>query len=329
MNFPLKAGIASAAVAVAALSAPGFAADLGGPRGGSLKDHGYQPMPVVSRGPAGPCYFRADVGYSHSMAPTVGFPTAVETNTTNIYSNGADSNGNPFEPTYERLYDRTVLANNATDVKIEDTWLGEAGVGCGSGSWGLRAEAVLGYRGDRKIDAQPGGGAGDFYTVRNIENDYRTTFATRTDEYGNTGDPLHTSLKTYTMMVNVYKDLGNYGGLTPYVGAGVGAAYHMLGDVWFTESANLHNRIKGDNDMSFAWSLMAGVGYQVSDRAILDFGYRYIDMGKAVSQRVDTAGFVNPRVVVDDITAHEFKIGLRYHFGSSDCCAQPVYAPMK
>ena len=319
MNFPLKAGIASAAVAVAALSAPGFAADLGGPRGGSLKDHGYQPLPVVSRGPAGPCYFRADVGYSHSVAPTVGFPTAVETNTTNIYDDVSPP---------EQLFDRTVLANNASDVKIEDTWLGEAGVGCGSGSWGLRAEAVLGYRGDRKIDAEPGAGAGDFYTVRNITNDFRTT-TTTTDSFGNTGDPLHTSLKTYTMMVNVYKDLGNYGGITPYVGAGIGAAYHVLGDISFTQSANLSNRIKGDSDLSFAWALMAGIGYQVSDRAILDFGYRYIDLGKAVSQRVDTAGFVNPRVVVDDITAHEFKIGLRYHFGSSDCCAQPAYAPLK
>jgi hypothetical protein len=29
---------------------------------------------------------------------------------------------------------------------------------------------------------------------------------------------------------------------------------------------------------------------------------------------------------VDDLTAHEFKVGLRYHFGGSDCCQ---HAPMK
>jgi opacity protein-like surface antigen len=66
---------------------------------------------------------------------------------------------------------------------------------------------------------------------------------------------------------------------------------------------------------------MAGVGYQISDKAILDVGYRYIDMGKISSQRSDTAGFVNPAVKIDDIAAHEVKIGLRYHFGGADCCA--------
>ena len=37
---------------------------------------------------------------------------------------------------------------------------------------------------------------------------------------------------------------------------------------------------------------------------------------------------LNPIVRYDDITAHEFKVGLRYHFGTSggDCCAA---IPMK
>ena len=138
-------------------------------------------------------------------------------------------------------------------------------------------------------------------------------------------DPMHTNLKTYTLMFNGYKDLGNFGGFTPYVGAGIGVAYHRMDEVYFTENPNLTNRIEGDNDLAFAWSLMAGVGYQLSHNTVLDVGYRYIDMGKAESGRVDSAGFVNPRVELDDIDAHEVKVGIRYHFGSSDCCAnQPM-----
>jgi opacity protein-like surface antigen len=131
-------------------------------------------------------------------------------------------------------------------------------------------------------------------------------------------------------MVNVYKDLGHWGGIVPYVGAGVGAAYHKLDDIYFTGNPFLTNRIKGSSDLSFAWALMAGFGYQVSDRAIVDIGYRYIDMGKAESERVDSAGYANPRVKFDDITAHEVKIGLRYHFGS-DCCAaaSTILPPLK
>ncbi len=29
----------------------------------------------------------------------------------------------------------------------------------------------------------------------------------------------------------------------------------------------------------------------------------------------------NPEVKIDDLDAHEFKIGLRYHFGQDNCCA--------
>ena len=58
---------------------------------------------------------------------------------------------------------------------------------------------------------------------------------------------------------------------------------------------------------------MAGVAYQLSERAILDIGYRYIDLGSVRSG----SDAVLARLEVDDMRAHEIKIGLRYHFGSS------------
>jgi opacity protein-like surface antigen len=67
---------------------------------------------------------------------------------------------------------------------------------------------------------------------------------------------------------------------------------------------------------------MAGVGYQITDRMTVDFGYRYLDMGKAESGTIDSAGFTNPRVRIDDLAAHEFKVGIRYSFGGGEpCCA--------
>ena len=62
---------------------------------------------------------------------------------------------------------------------------------------------------------------------------------------------------------------------------------------------------------------MAVFAYQVSNRAILDFGCRYIDFGSVKSDRVDPGLNQNPAVEVEDWTAHEFKVGLRYHFGGS------------
>ena len=133
------------------------------------------------------------------------------------------------------------------------------------------------------------------------------------------------------MMFNGYYDFGKHHGFVPYVGAGIGWAYHKMGDVTSDLSGpGCGNCVQfGDEKLSFAWSLMAGVGYQVTDRAILDFGYRYIDLGLARSLHNDSNLGWNPRLEVDDQRAHEFKVGLRYHFGSSDCCAQTAYAPMK
>jgi opacity protein-like surface antigen len=176
---------------------------------------------------------------------------------------------------------------------------------------------MLGYTGNRKLDGTPLD-----YTITNV-------FTAPSPAPTPVDDPLHSSIKSHTLLVNVYKDLGNYRGIVPYIGAGVGVAYNKMSEVYFTGNPLLTNRIEGESKLSLAWNVMAGIGWQVSDRAILDFGYRFMDYGKAQSGRVDSAGFVNPRVFVDDIRAHEFKVGLRYHFGGSDCCAQVAYQPMK
>jgi hypothetical protein len=48
----------------------------------------------------------------------------------------------------------------------------------------------------------------------------------------------------------------------------------------------------------------------------VDLSYRYIDMAQAGSGSDDTSGFTNnPPLWVDDLTAREFKVGLRSHFG--------------
>ena len=74
-------------------------------------------------------------------------------------------------------------------------------------------------------------------------------------------------------------------------------------------------------ELLVAWSLMAGVGYQISDRITLDIGYRYIDLGKVQSSRVDSTGYsLNPHFRLDDLTAHEFKVGLRFAFGGGEAC---------
>ena len=325
MKLVSLAGVASAALALAVNApAPAIAADLGGYHG-STKDSYAGPMPVIHQGSAGPCYFRGDVGYSWSNDPTITWPVNNDNTTVDFSATGPDGSGGTFGPTNPKVTKTsTFVTDKVANASMENTWLAEAGIGCGwGGSRGVRIEAMLGFRGNRKIDGEPG-------TYQNTT----TVIPAAGPPPAPTPpvdvvDPLHTSLKTYTFMLNAYKDLGNFGGFTPYVGAGVGVAYHQLDDISFTGNYALVNRIHGDNDLALAWSLMAGVGYQISDRAVLDIGYRYIDLGKISSQRSDTGGFVNPAVHFDDLTAHEVKVGIRYSFGGGNDCCEAGHTPLK
>ena len=305
MKLTLKGGAAVALTMAACFASPVSAGGLfdRGESAGSTKDDYVPYMRNVSTG-AGPCYFRADIGYSVSSDPTINWPV---NNITNTYAAGtlqADIDSGAAAPVSSTT---TFVGSGVSNTSMENTMFGEAGFGCGSGSRGFRAELMFGVRGDRDIDGQPA----DF-EVRQIVPALPDVVVAPED------DPLHTKLRSYTAMLNLYKDLGNYSGFTPYVGAGVGLAYNKLSEVYFTGNPNLTNRIAGNSDLSFAWSLMAGVGYQISDRAILDVGYRFIDMGSIESGRVDSGGFANPAVVLDDLRAHEIKVGIRYHFGGGE-----------
>lgn len=295
------AGLVVAAAAVVATGSPASAADLyNSPRGGSIKDDGYA-APAM-RGPAGPCYFRGDLGYSWSRSPDASWPV------TNESRDWANPSGSPLGYTSTFTY----MGDTVSDTSLSNTWFGGVGLGCGSGSRGIRGEMMLNQTGSRNFEGTPLN-----YVITNVNGGPPDS---------NFTDPIHASIKSTTLMFNGYKDFGSFGGITPYIGAGVGVAYNKMGDVSFTGNPFLTNTIEGGSRLSLAWSLMAGVGYQISDRAILDIGYRYMDYGKAQSGRIDSAGFVNPAVTINDFAAHEFKVGLRYHFGSSD---STVYQPMK
>ena len=287
MKLTVTSGTAAAALALsAAFAMPVAAADLGGWGRGSIKDH----TPAYLPSPAGPCYFRADVGYSVSEDPTLRW-----------------SAWNPPLPYKEKV----------TGSKMDDTWVGGFGAGCGSGSRGLRTEIMLNYHGQRGLSG--------------VTSPFKLNAA---DPQG-FSSTITSALTTYTGMINGYFDLGNWGGFVPYIGAGVGLAYHQMDEYSIGHPlAGLPAvpwKVPGDNDLTLAWSLMAGAAYQISDRAIVDFGYRYIDLGRANTQRHDNFALGGlSRLSAEDLTAHEFKVGLRYHFGPAggDCCA-PRPVPMK
>ncbi|MEI5678804.1 MULTISPECIES: outer membrane protein [unclassified Mesorhizobium] len=119
--------------------------------------------------------------------------------------------------------------------------------------------------------------------------------------------------EAWSGMVNAYADLGTYVGLTPYIGAGVGAVYSKRS---YTLKEDIRDPAFVDVDfadkksqVSFAYSLNAGVAYQLSKNIALDVGYQYLAAPSA--QYVEMTGLDSYRIS-KGIDYHQLKVGLRY-----------------
>jgi opacity protein-like surface antigen len=95
----------------------------------------------------------------------------------------------------------------------------------------------------------------------------------------------HANTSSYIAMANAYVDLGTWGGLTPFVGAGAGFAQNH-----FTGISNTGFACAGPCSPTggympdgvtnnFAWALMAGLDFSITQNLKLELGYRYLSYG--------------------------------------------------
>ena len=143
--------------------------------------------------------------------------------------------------------------------------------------------------------------------------------------YVNDGVPTNmigkVDMATTTLMGTGYFELQPYfprlGNLRPYVGIGAGWAWHTLDDFFIVEEGTTLTTLKGDTNSRFAWRVVAGTGFVLSDHIVLDLAYSYADLGKAKSKR-DYIDMGNPGMLIDplefDVRTHNVTFGIRYHF---------------
>lgn len=196
------------------------------------------------------------------------------------------------------------------DPAIDVIWLDRGGFGSapifGGGvgyqfnDW-LRTDVTAEYRGkatftalDRIVDA------GDPDTILGI-NDYRA------------------KKSELLFLANVYADLGNFSGLTPYIGAGIGASRNTISG--FNDSNILTSGggyADRNSQWELAWALHAGVSYDVTERTAIDFGYSYTFLGDGQTgpgQNYDPSLTVpNDGWTFKDLQSHDLKLGFRYKF---------------
>ena len=250
------------------------------PMGGSLKD---SPMlaPARSR-----WYIRGDVGYTR-------------------YGNVGGYIGEHQEFVGANIVNigRSVLA----EVNNDDTWMIGGGVGYNlDTNW--RSDITFDYHFRSRVDA-----------VDKFLDSFGTTALAST----------HSSqLSSFVTLANLYYDFGDRNGFSPYVGAGLGFAINRLSDRTITcELASGANAGQdcgggttigaGDSNLSVAAAAMVGFSRAMTPNMKLDVGYRFLYMGdaKTANDLAAADGGSQGQLVLEDITAHELRVGLRYEFG--------------
>ena len=121
------------------------------------------------------------------------------------------------------------------------------------------------------------------------------------------------SWSALSLLANAYVDLGTYYGVTPYVGAGIGATRVNWGDLRNTscsvdDPGDCDDTVthSGKDDWRFTYALSAGASYEFHNGMKLDVGYRFTDVaGGDMFSSADASGRD------DGFKRHEFRVGLR------------------
>ena len=131
-----------------------------------------------------------------------------------------------------------------------------------------------------------------------------------------------------SLMLNAVYDFTPSRRFSPYVGGGIGWAFHNLelkgssytNDVDLadgTAETGLVSSGGSSSSSAFAANVMAGVSVNIRKGLFLDVGYKFSYLGDAdVDFRVShngTAGYTSAaNIELEDLMTHEFKVGLRY-----------------
>ncbi|MCQ0986776.1 outer membrane protein [Jiella marina] len=124
----------------------------------------------------------------------------------------------------------------------------------------------------------------------------------------------------WEVMGNAYVDLGTYAGFTPYVGAGAGAVQVSYDNNCILAGSDCSDNFDVDlgnsDSWRFAYSLMAGLSYDVSKNLKLDVGYRYTDVDGGTRSNVTVVDTSGASLTVDGeddgFKRHTIQAGIRY-----------------
>jgi opacity protein-like surface antigen len=149
------------------------------------------------------------------------------------------------------------------------------------------------------------------------------------------GSDVYNAQKSeWLFLADAYADLGTWWSITPYVGAGIGAARVTIANFTDAGLASLTGGGIGPGLVSaatgsqwnFAWALHAGLAYTVNPYMTVELGYSYVDLGGGTTG-VDSAfdHSVGGHVYqFHNITSQDVKLGVRWNLESPSVYVPPL-----
>lgn len=137
-------------------------------------------------------------------------------------------------------------------------------------------------------------------------------------------------LNAAVFMGNAYLDLGEWRGVTPYLGAGVGLAAQSLAGL---ANASTVGVAPGANRANFAWAVMGGLSFDANSNLKIELGYRYLDMGSLSSHLILCADLSRCSYDAHSFHAvsHDVRLSFRYALseGEAPKPASPALRPLE
>jgi opacity protein-like surface antigen len=134
----------------------------------------------------------------------------------------------------------------------------------------------------------------------------------------------HYKVKSLVAMANLYYDVTDFNGVTPYVNLGLGMAQNKakLDMDQYTTDSTASKEMKevthfnySKTKTNFAYKLGLGARYAVNDQFDVDVRYQYVDLGKfevtGVTPKVGATGTVDKK---GKLRSHEFLLGVAFKF---------------
>lgn len=195
---------------------------------------------------------------------------------------------------YVLLIITMVLGFNVSNVSAEGYFSGNVGIG-----WADDIEMTDGVE---TIELSFDPGYGFSAAFGNVYNNFRAElefnyFASDVDEFTRVGDgsgPVDGDGTVLAVMLNGFYDSMPSQTFSPFIGAGIGYA-----------NAELDMLGESEDDNVFAYQLMAGFTFKLTEKLKSDVQYRYFGTEDLEFE----AG-----VDVDSVNSHNLIVGLRYSF---------------